>query len=73
MGYNYAQSNNQATTPFTNFNMSKSTIFNTGATGFIGAQITAFALRAGFNVKLSVRREAQIDSLRQAFSGSRLI
>jgi nucleoside-diphosphate-sugar epimerase len=47
--------------------MSKSTVFITGATGFIGAQITAFALRAGFNVKLSVRREAQIDSLRQAF------
>jgi nucleoside-diphosphate-sugar epimerase len=47
--------------------MSKSTVFITGATGFIGAQITAFALRAGYNVKLSVRREAQIDSLRRAF------
>jgi len=48
--------------------MSKSTILITGATGFIGAQITAFALRAGFNVRLSVRREAQIDSLRQVFN-----
>jgi nucleoside-diphosphate-sugar epimerase len=48
--------------------MSKSTIFITGASGFIGAQITAFALRAGYNVKLSVRREAQIDPLRRAFS-----
>jgi nucleoside-diphosphate-sugar epimerase len=47
--------------------MSKSTVFITGATGFIGARITAFALRAGYNVKLSVRREAQIDSLRRAF------
>jgi nucleoside-diphosphate-sugar epimerase len=47
--------------------MSKSAVFITGATGFIGAQITAFALRAGFNVKLSARREAQIDSLREAF------
>jgi nucleoside-diphosphate-sugar epimerase len=47
--------------------MPKSTVFITGATGFIGAQITAFALRAGYNVKLSVRREAQTDSLRRAF------
>ncbi|KAI4751092.1 NAD dependent epimerase/dehydratase family protein [Aureobasidium sp. EXF-3400] len=46
--------------------MSKSTIFITGATGFIGAQVTLSALRAGYNVKLSVRREAQIASL-QAF------
>jgi len=50
--------------------MSKSTVFITGATGFIGAQITAFALRAGYKVKLSVRREAQIDSLKRAFSES---
>lgn len=48
--------------------MSQSLIFITGATGFIGAQIAAFALRAGFNVKLSVRREAQIDPVRQALS-----
>lgn len=48
--------------------MAKSTVFITGATGFIGAQVTASALRAGYNVKLSVRRETQIDGLRQAFS-----
>jgi nucleoside-diphosphate-sugar epimerase len=48
--------------------MSKSTVFITGATGFIGAQVTASALRAGYNVKLSVRREQQIDGLRRAFS-----
>jgi nucleoside-diphosphate-sugar epimerase len=47
--------------------MSKSTIFITGATGFIGAQVTLSALRAGYNVKLSVRREAQISPLRDAF------
>jgi len=47
--------------------MSKPIVFITGATGFIGAQITASALRAGYNVKLSVRRDAQIESLRQAF------
>lgn len=48
--------------------MPKSTVFITGASGFIGAHITTFALRAGYNVKLSVRREAQIDPLRRAFS-----
>jgi nucleoside-diphosphate-sugar epimerase len=48
--------------------MAKSTVFITGATGFIGAQVTASALRAGYNVKLSVRREQQIDGLRKAFS-----
>ncbi|KAI4850369.1 NAD dependent epimerase/dehydratase family protein [Aureobasidium sp. EXF-8845] len=48
--------------------MAESTVFITGATGFIGAQVTASALRAGYNVKLSVRRETQIDGLRQAFS-----
>lgn len=49
--------------------MPKSTVFITGASGFIGAQVTLLALRAGYDVKLSVRREAQIDSLRRAFSG----
>jgi nucleoside-diphosphate-sugar epimerase len=48
--------------------MSKSTIFITGATGSIGAQVTASALRAGYNVKLSVRREEHINSLRRAFA-----
>ena len=49
-------------------NMPKSTVFITGASGFIGAQVTLLALRADYDVKLSVRREAQIDSLRRAFS-----
>ena len=48
--------------------MPRSTVFVTGATGFIGAHITTLALRAGYNVKLSVRREAQIDSLRGVLS-----
>lgn len=48
--------------------MSKSTIFITGATGFIGAQVALSALRAGYNVKLSVRRSSQIPLLREAFS-----
>jgi nucleoside-diphosphate-sugar epimerase len=48
--------------------MPKSAVFITGATGFIGAQVTASALRAGYNVKLSVRRSTQISSLRRAFA-----
>jgi nucleoside-diphosphate-sugar epimerase len=47
--------------------MPKSTIFITGATGFIGAHVALSALKAGYNVRLSVRREAQIESLRRAF------
>jgi nucleoside-diphosphate-sugar epimerase len=49
-------------------NMLRSTVFITGATGFIGAHIAALASRAGYHVKLSVRREAQIDSLRRVLS-----
>jgi len=48
--------------------MSKPTIFITGATGFIGAQVTLHALQANYNVKLSVRRPAQIEPLRQVFA-----
>lgn len=46
--------------------MSRTTVFITGATGFIGAHVALEALKAGHNVKLSVRREGQIESLRQA-------
>jgi hypothetical protein len=46
--------------------MPKSTVFITGATGFIGAHVALSALKAGYNVRLSVRREAQIESLRRA-------
>lgn len=46
--------------------MSKPAVFITGATGFIGAQVASSALNAGYRVKLSVRREAQIESLRRA-------
>jgi nucleoside-diphosphate-sugar epimerase len=46
--------------------MPKSTVFITGATGFIGAQVTLSALKAGYSVRLSVRREAQIEPLRRA-------
>ena len=43
-------------------------IFITGATGFIGAHVVHQALSAGHKVRLSVRKEAQIESLRNVFS-----
>jgi nucleoside-diphosphate-sugar epimerase len=48
--------------------MSQPTIFITGATGFIGSQVTAHSLAAGYNVCLSVRKAAQIDKLKRVFA-----
>ncbi|KAJ4352688.1 hypothetical protein N0V95_004013 [Ascochyta clinopodiicola] len=48
--------------------MSPPLIFVTGSTGFIGAHVVSQALTAGFRVRLSVRKEAQIDNLRKLFS-----
>jgi nucleoside-diphosphate-sugar epimerase len=48
--------------------MSQPTIFITGGTGFIGSQVTAHSLALGYNVRLSVRKAAQIDKLRGVFS-----
>ncbi|KAJ8116997.1 hypothetical protein OPT61_g1707 [Boeremia exigua] len=48
--------------------MSQSLVFITGATGFIGAHVVGQTLAAGYKVRLSVRREAQIESLRKLFS-----
>lgn len=47
--------------------MSDSLVFITGATGFIGAQIVQHTLDAGYKVRLSVRRESQIQDLRRVF------
>ncbi|OBR14497.1 NAD dependent epimerase/dehydratase [Colletotrichum higginsianum IMI 349063] len=49
--------------------MSQSLIFITGATGFIGAHVVAQTLEAGHHVRLSVRKESQISSLKQLFAG----
>jgi nucleoside-diphosphate-sugar epimerase len=46
--------------------MPKWTVFITGATGFIGAHVASSALKIGYHVKLSIWREAQIESLRKA-------
>jgi len=48
--------------------MSRPTIFITGATGFIGSQVVFQSLNAGYNLRLSVRKEAQIDKLKGLFS-----
>ncbi|KAF3032868.1 hypothetical protein E8E12_003514 [Didymella heteroderae] len=48
--------------------MSQPLIFITGATGFIGAHVVTQALSAGYHVRLSVRKEAQISTLRKLFS-----
>jgi nucleoside-diphosphate-sugar epimerase len=48
--------------------MSRPLILITGATGFIGAHVVAQTLSAGYHVRLSVRKEAQISSLRRLFS-----
>ncbi|KAJ0363469.1 hypothetical protein COL154_005615 [Colletotrichum chrysophilum] len=47
--------------------MSASLIFITGATGFIGSQIASSVLKTGYRVRLSVRREEQIQKLQEAF------
>ncbi|KAK0630937.1 hypothetical protein B0T17DRAFT_529663 [Bombardia bombarda] len=49
--------------------MSNSTIFITGATGFIGSQVVLDTLKAGYRARLSVRREAQIEELKTVFAG----
>ncbi|WQF76541.1 Putative NAD-dependent epimerase/dehydratase, NAD(P)-binding domain superfamily [Colletotrichum destructivum] len=49
--------------------MSQSLIFITGATGFIGAHVVAQTLEAGHHVRLSVRKESQVNSLKELFAG----
>lgn len=48
--------------------MPSSLVFITGGSGFIGAQVVLAAVRAGYNVRLSVRRTSQIDTLRRVFA-----
>lgn len=48
--------------------MSQPLIFITGATGFIGSHVVTQTLAAGYKLRLSVRKEAQIDNLRKLFS-----
>ena len=48
--------------------MSSPITFITGATGFIGSHVVKNALAAGIRVRLSVRKEEQIETLKQLFS-----
>lgn len=48
--------------------MPQSIIFITGATGFLGSHVVSQALDAGHKLRLSVRKEAQIETLRTLFS-----
>lgn len=47
--------------------MSSKLVFITGATGFIGSQVVTSALEAGFDLRLSVRKAEQIETLKQLF------
>ena len=47
--------------------MAPTLIFITGSTGFIGSRVLDFTLQAGHRVRLSVRREAQIQDLKDLF------
>ncbi|KAF7910154.1 hypothetical protein BELL_1500g00010 [Botrytis elliptica] len=48
--------------------MSSGLVFITGATGFIGASTALAALKAGYRLRISVRKESQIESLKNIFS-----
>ncbi|TEY35507.1 hypothetical protein BOTCAL_0586g00020 [Botryotinia calthae] len=48
--------------------MSSSLVFITGASGFIGASTALAALKAGYRLRISVRKESQIEKLKNVFS-----
>lgn len=48
--------------------MSQSLVFITGSTGFIGSHVVIQTLEAGYKVRLSVRKESQIEGLKKLFS-----
>ncbi|KAF2421473.1 NAD(P)-binding protein [Tothia fuscella] len=47
--------------------MASKLLFITGATGFIGSHVVNLALKAGYKVRLSVRKDNQIEELKQLF------
>ncbi|KAH6994640.1 hypothetical protein EDB82DRAFT_556923 [Fusarium venenatum] len=48
--------------------MSQQLVFITGATGFIGAHVATQILKAGYRVRLSIRRLEQIEKLKNHFN-----
>lgn len=47
--------------------MPRDLVFITGGTGFIGSQTALAALEAGYDVRLSIRKETQMPKLRRLF------
>ncbi|KAL7785293.1 hypothetical protein V8C37DRAFT_420022 [Trichoderma ceciliae] len=47
--------------------MSSKLVFVTGATGFIGSQVVASALKEGYKVRMSVRKPEQVEGLKALF------
>ncbi|EAW12150.1 putative 3-beta hydroxysteroid dehydrogenase/isomerase [Aspergillus clavatus NRRL 1] len=48
--------------------MSSGLIFITGATGFIGSAVALEALKAGYRLRISVRKESQVPQLKKLFA-----
>lgn len=48
--------------------MSKSLVFITGASGFIGSQVVAATLKAGYRVRLSIRKPEQEAAIRKRYA-----
>ena len=48
--------------------MSKSLVFITGASGFIGSQVVAVTLKAGYRVRLSIRKPEQEAAIRKRYA-----
>jgi nucleoside-diphosphate-sugar epimerase len=47
--------------------MSKELILISGASGFIGSHVVDVSLKAGYNVRLTIRKEPQIEELKKLF------
>ncbi|EKG12658.1 NAD-dependent epimerase/dehydratase [Macrophomina phaseolina MS6] len=58
----------QLSRPASTTAMSSHLIFITGSTGFIGSQVVSAALKAGHRVRLSVRKQEQIQKLKSLFA-----
>jgi nucleoside-diphosphate-sugar epimerase len=48
--------------------LSTDLVFITGATGYIGSTVALRTLQAGYQVRLTVRKEAQIDELKALYA-----
>lgn len=53
-----------------NSSMSRETVFITGATGFVGSHTLNYTLKAGYRVKLSIRRKEQEQDIKSWLQGA---